>query len=152
MKSRIALIIFIILFSFTSSFALVDTEEIVDNIANSINEHPEKWIDSGYRFIYFEDSSVMKKAKERIFPETYADVTLTYSFYNDSFYANLEKPFEYKFKDKKLKQLIQAIKLYKLKRLKKDVGHLLWVEEKKAEKELEPKIEQITKEDGPKKL
>ncbi len=94
----------------------------------------------------------MKKAKERIFPETYADVTLNYSFYNDFFYASLEKPFEYKFKDKKLKQLIQAIKLYKLKKLKKDVGHLLWIEEKKAEKNLDPKIEQIIKEDGPKKL
>jgi hypothetical protein len=130
----------------------VDTKKIVDNIANSINEHPEKWIDSGHRFIYFEDSSIMKKAKERVFPETYADVSLIYSFYNSFFYADLEKPFEYKFKDKKLKQLVQAIKLYKLKKLKKDVGHLLWVEEKNKELKSKAKEEQTTNEDGPKKL
>jgi len=153
-KLRIVLIIFIILFSFTSSFAftLVDTKKIVDNIANSINKQPKKWIDTGYRFVYFEDSSIMKKAEDRIFPETYADVVFTYSFYSNYNYATLEKPFEYKFKDKKLKQLIQSIKLYKLKRLKKDVGHLLRVEEKKAKKKLEQKKEQIVKEDGPKKL
>jgi hypothetical protein len=130
----------------------VDTKKIVDNIAKSISEHPEQWIDSGYRFIYFEDSSIMKKAEDRIYPETYADVVLTYSFHRHYIYSNLEKPFEYKFEDKKLKQLIQAIKLYKLKRLKKDVGHLLWIEEKKAEKKLEQKKEQIVNEDGLKKL
>lgn len=130
----------------------MDTKKIVDNIAKSINEQPEQWIDSGYRFIYFEDSSVMKKAEDRLYPETYADVVLTYNFYTDYMYSNLEKPFKYKFEDKKLKQLIQSIKLYKLKKLKKDVGHLLWIEEKKAEKNLDPKIEQIINEDGPKKL
>ena len=152
MKSRILLIIFIILFSFTSSFALVDTKQIVDNIAKSINEHPEKWVDSGHRFSYFEDSSVMKEAKRRIFPETYADVTVTYNCYETRNYAHLEKPFEYEFKDKKLKQLIQAIKLYKLKKLKKDVGHLLWIEEKNKELKSKAKEEQTTNEDGPKKL
>lgn len=154
MKLRIVFIIFIILFSFTSSFSfdLVDTKKIVDNIAKSINEHPKKWIDAGHKFAYFEDASVMKKAKEKIWPEAHADVILSYNFYANFFYAKLVKPFEYDFEGKKLKQLVQAIKLFKLKRLKKDVGHLLWIEEKKAEKNLEPKIEQIKKEDGPKKL
>jgi len=130
----------------------VDTEEIVDNIAKSINEQPKHWLDAGYRFIYCEKLSKMKEIKKRLFPENYGDVVLVYSFYAGHLYAKLERPFDYDFEGGKLKQLIQAIKLYKLKKLKKDVGHLLWIEEKKAEKNLEPKIEHIKKEDGPKKL
>ena len=153
-KSRIVLIIFIILFSFTSanSAGLVDTKKIVDDIAKSINEQPEQWIDTGYRFVFCEDPSKMKDLKQRVWPENYGDVALTYNFYATFFYAKLEKPFEYAFEGKKLEHLIQAIKLYKLKRLKKEVGHLLWLEEKKAEKNLEPKKEQIVNEGRLKKL
>ena len=154
MKSRIVLIIFIILFSFTSanSDGLVDTKEIVDNIDMSINEHPESWIDTGSKFVYCKDPSEMKRLRKKTWPAMDATIVLVYNFHGTFFYADLDKPFEYKFKGEKLKQLIQSIKLYKFKKLKKEVGNLLQIKEEAAKKKLELKIEQNIKEDRPKKL
>lgn len=149
MKLRIFIIILILLFSVATSFALVDKDQIVADIAKSIKEHPEQWIDTGSRFIHCENPDKMKELRKMIYPELEANLALIYNFYNASLYIFLDKPFEYSFKGDKLKELMQEIKLYKLKVLQKEVGHLLKRKEV-PKKKLEKK--EIIEEGGLKKL
>lgn len=148
MKLRI-LIILILLLSATNSFALIDQDQIIGDIAKSIREHPEQWIDTGNRFIHCEDPDKMKRLKEMSWPEHEAKLSIRYNFHTTFFYADLIKPFEYDFKGKILKELIQEIKLYKLRVLQKEVGHLL-----KRKKVPQKKVEQkeIVKEGDMRKL
>lgn len=136
MKRIISLIILIILLTFTTSFALVEPDEIVSDIAKSINEHPEHWIDTGSRFVYSDDSFKMKQLKKLTWPEHESELVFIYHIYTTFNYVQLQKPFEYDFEGDGLKDLVKAIKLYKLNRLMKEVGHLL-------EKNREPMKEQI---------
>ena len=151
MKLRIAIVMLILLFSATSSFALVDQNKIVGDIANSIKDHPERWIDTGGRFVYCEDASEMKRLRKQTWPEQAAALVLMYNFQKSLTYIRLTKPFEYDFKDESLKELIQEMKLYKLRVLQKEVGHLL-NRKKKVEKKPEIKEEQTLNEDNLKKL
>ena len=136
MKRIIGLIILITLLTFTTSFALVDQDTIVGDIAQSINEHPEHWIDTGSRFVYCDDGFKMKQLKKLSWPEHESDLVFIYNFHTTFNYIQLQEPFEYDFEGDKLKDLIKAIKLYKLNRLMKEVGHL-------HEKKREPVKEQI---------
>ncbi len=147
MKLRITIIMLILLFSVTTVFALVNQDQIVGDIAKSIKEHPEKWIDRGNQFVYCEDSSKMKKLKQQTWPE----LVIIYNFYGTFNYIRLDKPFEYYFEGDNLKNTIQEIKLYKLRKLQKEVGHLL--KRKEVPKKIpETKEEQIIKEGELKKL
>ena len=138
MKRIIGLIILITLLTFTTSFALVDQDTIVGDIAQSINEHPEHWIDTGSRFVYCDDASKMKQLKKQTWPEHQSELVFIYRFYTDLTYAQLEKPFEYDFEGDKLKDLIEAIKLYKLNRLMKEVGHLREKQRQPVQKQIKP--------------
>jgi len=142
MKIRIAIVMLILLFSVTSVSALMlDRDQIIDDIVKSIREHPEQWIDTGSRFVHYEDPNRMKILKEMTWPEHESELVIAYCFHTNFFYADLKKPFNYDFKGKKLKELIQEIKLYKLRVLQKEVGHLL-NRKKKVEKKPEIKEEQ----------
>ncbi len=137
MKLRIFIVILILLFSVTTSFALVNQDQIVGDIAKSIREHPKQWIDTGHRFVHCEDPDKMKRLKKMLYPELESNLVIIYNFNKNSPYALLDKPFKYSFKDDNLKEIIQEIKLYKLRVLQKDVGHLLKrkeVPQKKVEK------------------
>jgi hypothetical protein len=136
MKLKIGLIILIILLTFTTAFALIDESKILDELATSINEHPEHWIDTGSLFVYCDDSAKMKHLKKLSWPDHDSNLVIRYHFHTTFNYIKLEKPFEYDFKDKLLKELRQAIQLYKLKKLMGEVGNLL-------EKKSEPEVGQI---------
>ncbi len=120
MKLRITIAILILLFSFTYSYALVNRDKIVKDIAQSINDEPENWIDTGSRMVYAEDKVKVKQLKKLSWPEHEADVSLYYNFYSTFNYAKLDKPFEYDFTGDSLKKLLKAIKYYKYKRLNKE--------------------------------
>jgi len=146
---KIIITILILLFSVTASFALIDQDQIIGDIAKSIREHPEQWIDTGNRFIHCEDADEMKKLKRMTWPEHESNLVIVYHFHTTFFYADLKKPFEYDFKGKLLKELIQEIKLYKLRVLQKEVGHLL---NRKKVPEKIPEIKEIEKEGDMRKL
>jgi len=136
---KIIITILILLFSVTTVTAsdLFNQDKMVGDIAKSIREHPEQWIDTGSRFVHCEDPDEMKRLKERLYPELDSNLVIIYNFYRSSSYTLLDKPFKYTFRDESLKELVQEIKLYKLRVLQKDVGHLLnrkKVPEKKVEK------------------
>jgi len=151
MKLRIVIVMLILLFSFTSAFGLVDQDQIIGDIAKSIREHPEQWIDTGNRFIHCEDADRMKRLKKMTWPEHESNLVISYHFYTTFFYADLKKPFEYDFGGENLKELIQEIKLYKLRVLQKEVGHLL--KRKEVPKKIpEIKEEQIIKDGELRKL
>jgi hypothetical protein len=150
MKVRIFVVsVLILLFSVATSFALVDQDKIVGDIAKSIREHPEQWIDTGSRFVHCEDSDKIKRLRKEAWPEHESNLVIIYNFYSTFFYAHLDKPFEYDFECKKLKELMQEIKLYKLRVLQKEVGNLLKRKEV-PKKKLEKK--EIIEESGLKKL
>ena len=153
MKLRISIVILILLFSVTTVTAsdLVNQKQLVGDIAQSIKDHPERWIDTGSRFVYCEDPNIMKKLRKMSWPENESNLVIIYNFYSTFFYAQLQKPFKYDFGSDSLKELIQEIKLYKLKKLQKEVGHLLNRKKKTIPKVI-PKEEQIIKEGELRKL
>jgi len=136
MKLKISLVTLFILLSFTTSFSLISEDKIIDEIATSINEHPEHWIDTGSEFVYCDDSDKMKHLKTLAWPKHESNLVFIYNFYTTFNYVILTKPFEYNFKGKKLKGLIQTIKLYKLNKLWTEIGN-------PSEKKREPAPEQI---------
>jgi hypothetical protein len=153
MKLRIAIVILILLFSVTTVTAsdLISQEKIVGDIAQSIKNHPERWMDTGSRFVYCEDPDEMKRLRKTTWPEQGANLVMIYHFHTALTYVSLDKPFEYGFKGENLKEVIQEMKLYKLRKLQKEVGHLL-NRKKKVEKKPEIKEEQIIKEGELRKL
>ncbi len=153
MKLRITIVILILLFSVTTITAsdLISQEKIVGDIAKSIKNHPERWIDTGSRFIYCEDPDEMKRLRKMTWPELEATLVIIYHLHPALLYVNLDKPFEYSFKDDNLKEVIQEMKLYKLRKLQKEVGHLL-NRKKKVEKKPEIKEEQTLKKGELRKL
>lgn len=153
MKLQITIVILILLFSTMSVTAsdLINQDKIVGNIAKSIKDHPERWIDTGSMFVYCENPNKMKRLKKIAWPKYESNLFIIYNFYSTLFYAQLQKPFAYDFDGDNLKELIQEIKLYKLRALQKDVGHLLY-HKKKVEKKAVIKEEQTLNEDGLKKL
>jgi hypothetical protein len=147
MKLRIIIVILILLFSVTTSFALIDQDQIIGDIAKSIREHPEQWMDTGSRFIYCENPDEMKKLRKTTWPELDENLVMIYHFHTALTYVSLDKPFEYSFKGDNLKEVIQEMKLYKLRKLQKEVGHLL------KRKQVAPKkVEKKSEEGGMKKL
>lgn len=147
MKLKIGLIPLIVVLLFTPSFALINADQIIDEIAASINEHPEQWIDTGSRFIHCQDADKMKHLKKLTWPEHESELVFIYRFYTTLTYAQLTKPFEYDFKGDKLKDLIKAIKLYKLNRLMKEVGHLLGKKREPVLEQIKPQEEKTIEED-----
>lgn len=148
MKLRILIIILILLFSVTTVTAsdLFNQDKLVADITKSIKDHPEQWIDTGYRFVHCEDPDEMKELKKKLYPELDSNLVIIYNFYRSSTYTLLDKPFEYTFKGDNLKEVIQEMKLYKLRVLQKEVGHLL------KRKQVAPSKKLETKEEGMKKL
>jgi hypothetical protein len=149
MKVRIFTILILLIFSVTASFAMDDRQDIINSIATSINDHPEYWLDTGGRFVYCKNPDEMKKLKTRTWPDQDSNLFLTYSLYKVIYYVCIEKPFEYRFKGKEMKKVMTAIKLYKLKVLQKEVGHLL---KKKRSSSKEIKKKEIVEKGGLKKL
>ena len=142
MKLRITIVMLILLFSVIASTAsdLINRDKIVGDIAKSIKDHPERWIDTGSRFVHCEDPDIMKSLRKMAWPEHEANLVIMYNLKSNLCYSQLMKPFEYDFKGDNLKELIQEIKLYKLKVLQKEVGHLL------KRKEVPEKIPEIKEE------
>jgi len=133
-KVGLLIIIPIILLSFTTAFALIDEDKILDDVAKSINEHPDNWIDTGTKFVYCNDKAKMKQLRHLSWPEHESNLVFIYHFHTTFNYVQLQKPFEYDFEGQLLKDVRQAIQLYKLKHLMGEVGNLL-------EKKPEPKVE-----------
>ena len=153
MKLRITIVILILLFSVTTVTAsdLINRDKIVGDIAKSIKDHPEQWIDTGSRFIYCEDPDTIKRLRKMTWPELDANLVMMYHFHPALTYISLDKPFEYSFKGDSLKEIIQEMKLYKLRKLQKEVGHLL-NRKKKVIPKVIPKEEQNIKEGELRKL
>lgn len=144
-KRILILAITMIFISVSSSFALFNQKEMIEEITTSIETHPELWVDTGFYLVNFSDLVKVKKARKLLYPELdeAADVVLIYNIsrYN-SRYITIKKPLKYDIEGKLKEQLIIQIKLYKLKILTKEVGHLL----NKIIVEHEGKKEQTNKE------
>lgn len=148
-KRILILAITMIFISVSSSFALINKKEIVEEIITSIETHPELWVDTGFYLVYFSDSVKVKKASKLLYPELdeAADIVLVYNcFRYNKGYITIKKPLKYDIDGKLKEQLIIQIKLYKLITLTKEVGHLLKKAKKKIIVEHEVEKEQTNKE------
>lgn len=148
-KRILILAITMIFISVSSSFALINKKEIVEEIITSIETHPELWVDTGFYLVYLSDSVKVKKAKKRLYPELdeAAEIVLIYNlFRHNGGYITIKKPLKYDIEGKLKEQLMIQIKLYKLKTLTKEVGYLLKKPKKKIIAEHEVKKEQNNKE------
>lgn len=128
-KLILILVIAMIFISVSSSFALVSQKETLEGIIESLETHPELWFDTAHNLIYCSDQKILKEVSKQLFPESdqRAEITISYSIWKGyaRAYVKLEKPFEYRFKDDLLKQILIQIKVYKLNKLHKDIGHLI---------------------------
>lgn len=124
MKRISALVILLMFISIVPSFSadLVNEDQIVENIAKSITEHPELWLDTGSYFVHGDNVDEVNRLRGFTWPRHEAKLILIYNFYTTFEYAKLEKPFDYDFEGERLQKLIKAIKMYKLNTLNRELG------------------------------
>jgi hypothetical protein len=110
---------------------------------------PDHWIDTGYHLVYHEDIKEVKRLREQTWPEidSEAQIVINYNFNPALQYVNLKIPFKHDFHGDMRKKIIINIKLFKLKILQKEVGHLL-----NKPKQVPNIKEQIVEKKGLKKL
>ena len=139
-----------ILFYVDNACGLMGKEDLINAIPNSLINEPYNWIDTGYHLIYHEDIQEVKKLRKRTWPESdpNAQIVMYYRLYPNLLFIDLKIPFKYDFEGKLKEELIISIKLFQLKKLQKEVGHLL----KKPKIEPEVKKEQTVETKGFKKL
>ena len=140
-----------VLFYVDNALGLMGKDDLINNIANSWLKEPNNWIDTGYHLVYHEDIQEVKKLRKRTWPESDSDAQLVmyYNLYPGLMYVNLKLPFKHDFHGDIKKEIIINIKLFKLKILQKEVGHLLNKEIPKEKPEIK---EQTVEKKGLKKL
>ena len=155
-KRILILAIAMIFISVSTSFALMNQEETLEEIITCIETQPEMWYDSSHYFIYSSSQAKLKEVKKRLFPENHpdAEIIITYSILSGYVknWAKLEKRFKYNFKGDLLDQLIIQIMVYKLNVLNDEVGHLIKKPKKKTIVQPEVKKEQTNETGFMKKL
>lgn len=140
-----------VLFYVDNALGLMGKDDLINAIHNSLISEPDHWIDTGYHLVYHEDIKEVKKLRKRTWPEIDSDaqIVINYNLYPRITYVNLKLPFKHDFHGDMRKKIITNIKIFKLKILQKEVGHLLNREISKAEPEIK---EQTVEKKGLKKL
>lgn len=120
---------------------LISQEEILKKVLKSINSEPQHWINTGNYLVYGETLEDVKYLKTVTWPENHdkTKIAIIYRIGHHFNYVNMEKPFEMDLEDPMATKILNEIKIFILKELQADVGHLLKKETPVVEIKPEPK-------------
>jgi len=121
---NIFIVTLILVFLFPSISLSMDLEKYlsVDEMMDSIQTEPEKWLITHSYAIFFGNHKLVKYAKQSLFPSSSdtAKIVIYLNLYKNL--AKLEKPDGLWYEGSDLKKIIKTIKLYKYNEYKKELG------------------------------
>ena len=127
----IAVALFLTIITTVQAEPLISQEEMLEKIVTSINTEPQYWINSGNKLIYAESEEDIKHLRSMSWPEHDSKAKIVLGFHIGHYfnYVNVEKPFKIDLKGPIEEKILTEIKIYILKELQADVGHLIKKEE-----------------------